>query len=137
MINEDFQKLILGKLNEITNDISAVKDQLNETNQLVKGLMHNAEASAAELNGLKVNTASKDFAKRTEKVLTLLSARAASKEDLAEARTHLIDEMDAMRSEIKEHISEMEIKINNDLKSVFEIAGEHEVKIRTLLRKPV
>lgn len=117
MINEDFQKLILGKLNEITNDISAVKDQLNETNQLVKGLMHNAEASAAELNGLKVNT--------------------ASKEDLAEARTHLIDEMDAMRSEIKEHISEMEIKINNDLKSVFEIAGEHEVKIRTLLRKPV
>ncbi|WP_165866022.1 hypothetical protein [Lucifera butyrica] len=45
--------------------------------------------------------------------------------------------MDAMRTEIRENISESEAKIKEDLKSVYEIAGEHEVKLRTLMRKPV
>lgn len=34
-------------------------------------------------------------------------------------------------------VSQVETSIKDDMKSLFEIAGEHEVKIRTLTRRPV
>ncbi|SDF62101.1 hypothetical protein [Sporolituus thermophilus] len=117
--------------------LTKVEGQLDETNQIVKSILHRTEVFGAEISGLKVSTASKEFARRTEESLALLSARAATKEDLAEVRMHLIDEIDAVRTELKQDISELERKISDDLKSVFEIAGEHEVKIRTLMRRPV
>ncbi|MCX7781913.1 MAG: hypothetical protein N2491_13605, partial [Negativicutes bacterium] len=125
------------RVSSIDDRLIRVEGQLDETNQIVKGILHGTEVLGAEVGGLKVSTASKEFARRTEESLTLLSARAATKEDLAEVRMHLIDEIDAVRTELKQDISELERKISDDLKSVFEIAGEHEVKIRTLMRRPV
>lgn len=70
-------------------------------------------------------------------MLTIMNAKVATKDDVAKLRTHVIDEIDAIRTELKENISQIETNICDDMKSLFEIAGEHEVKIRTLTRRPV
>jgi len=45
--------------------------------------------------------------------------------------------MDAVRAELKDNITQVESNIRNDMKSLYEITGEHEVKIRNLSRRSV
>ncbi|CQR74116.1 hypothetical protein SOV_22380 [Sporomusa ovata DSM 2662] len=122
---------------EVKTDVSNLEGQMIETNQIVKAIRHNTEFISGEVNGLKTTTANLEAIKRTEKMLTLMNAKVATKDDVAEFRTHIIDEIDALRTELKENISQVETNIKDDMKSLFEIAGEHEVKIRTLSRRPV
>lgn len=130
LTNEEFQKAVLEEL-------SGIKKQMSETNGIVKSLIHHSEVMGAELSGLRVTTASLDAVKRIEKTITLMNAKVSSKEDIAELRMHMLDEVDAVRSEIKAVLLQGEENIRADMKSLFEIAGEHEVKIRNLIRRPV
>lgn len=126
MTNEEFQNLVLEKLGGINERLGNLEGQQSETNAIVKSLMHNSEALSAKVDGLAISTASKDFAKRSETMITLMNAKMATKEDLAELRLQIMEELDAVRSELKE-----------DIKSIAEVTGEHEMNIRTLMRKPV
>lgn len=143
-MSEQLLNQILSEIKEMKSDIAEMKTsisnlegQMNETNQIIKAVRHNTEFISAEVNGLKVTTANLDAVKRTEKMITILNAKAASKDDIAEFRTHVIDELDVVKAELKDNISQIETNIRDDMKSLFEIAGEHEVKIRTLSRRPV
>ena len=124
-------------LKEIKADIANLEGQMIETNQIIKGIRHNTEFISAEVNGLKATTANLEAVKRTEKMIAIMNAKITTKDDLAEFRTHLIDEMDAVRAELKDNITQVESNIRNDMKSLYEITGEHEVKIRNLSRRSV
>jgi septal ring factor EnvC (AmiA/AmiB activator) len=124
-------------VSEIKPDISSLEGQMIETNQIVKAIRHNTEFISAEVNGLKITTANLEAVTRTEKMITMMNAKVSTKDDVAELRTHIIDEIDAVRTELKENITQVETNVRDDMKSLFEIAGEHEVKIRTLTRRPV
>ena len=51
---------VKSDLSNVKSDISNIKGQLDENTQIVKGIRHNIETSNAEINGLKLNTLSKD-----------------------------------------------------------------------------
>jgi chromosome segregation ATPase len=121
----------------VKNRLNNVEGQLSETNGIVKALIHNAEELNAKYDGLLTITASKETVKRIESIVTRWNAKAATKDDLAEIRLHVIDELDAARTELKGGLAQTESNIREDLKSLFEITGEHEVKLRTLTRRPV
>jgi len=51
---------VKNDLSNVKIDISNIKGQLDENTQIVKGIRHNTETTNAEINGLKLNTLSKD-----------------------------------------------------------------------------
>lgn len=53
MKDEEFQRLVLEEL-------SGIKGQISETNQIVKDLLHRTEELDAKLDGLAINTASNE-----------------------------------------------------------------------------
>lgn len=124
-------------LEHVDNRLDNMEGQLSETNGIVKALLHNAEELNAKYDGLLTITAGKETVKRIESIVTRWNAKAATKDDLAEVRLHVIDEIDAVRTELKGGLAQTESNIREDLKSLFEITGEHEVKLRTLVRRPV
>jgi len=67
MSTETFEKLVLEQLAELSkgqrelqNDVSNIKGQLEETNQITRSLLHRTEELDAKFDGLLHNTASKD-----------------------------------------------------------------------------
>lgn len=51
---------VKNDMSNVKNDISNIKGQLDENSQIVKAIRHNTETTNAEINGLKLNTLSKD-----------------------------------------------------------------------------
>ncbi|VBB07891.1 Hypothetical protein LUCI_3156 [Lucifera butyrica] len=68
---------LVGHNNAVTEELSQRMDNLeNKVNggfqQLTSMITLSNEKAESEINALKINTASKEFAKRTEKMITLL-----------------------------------------------------------------
>lgn len=77
MIQEEIQPLKI-EVSAIKEDLSLIKGQQTENTQFIKAILHNTEASNAEINALKLTTLSK------EALLHL-----ATKEDIGDTNDHL------------------------------------------------
>ena len=60
MTNEEFQKLVLQEL-------SAIKTQQQENTDLINALIHNIEVANAKIDGLTLNTATKNAVLKQKK----------------------------------------------------------------------
>ncbi len=130
-------------ISSLKSEVSSIKEEMvtqsdmAENTAILRVLEHRSHVQGAEMEGIKIASASHSAVKRIETVITVMNAKMVTKEELAECRLHLLEEMDASRSELTDKLISLENKVSEDLKSIFEIVGEHEVKLRTLSRRPV
>lgn len=74
MTDRELLELLLTKVTSIDNDVSTIKGQLDETNQITKALLHRTEEIDAKFDGLLHNTASKDSVAHLDTKLERLAA---------------------------------------------------------------
>ena len=113
MNNEEFQKLVLEKLTGLEQGQIRLDNRMETMDNRMEA-MDNRVASIEKCMATK-----DDIARLETKIDTLAS----------EGQKDVIAILTLLDSKI-EHIQE-------DIKSIAEITGEHEMRIRTLMRRPV
>lgn len=132
-----------GDISSLQSEVGAMKTEmvtksdLAENTAILRVLEHRSQVQGAELEGLKVSAASHHAIKELDSALSVMKAQMVTKQEFVEFGRSLRAEMNASHQELTHKITNLENKIGEDTKSIFEVVGEHEIKIRTLSRRPV
>jgi hypothetical protein len=73
--DEEFKKLVLQELKQISTRLNNLEGQTKENTDYIKALMHCTEELDAKFDGLLSTTASKDAIERIETKIDILSHR--------------------------------------------------------------
>lgn len=132
-----------GDISSLQSEVSTMKAEmvtksdLAENTAILRVLEHRSQVQGAELEGLKVSVASHHAVKELDSALSVMNANMVTKQEFVESGRSLRAEINASHQELTNTITNLEHKIGEDTKSIFEVVGEHEIKIRTLSRRPV
>lgn len=69
------QQQLITEVSSLKSDVSDIKGQLTETNDIVKALLHRTEELDAKMDGLAINTASKEAVADLDAKFEVLNAR--------------------------------------------------------------
>ncbi len=123
MTNEEFQRLILEKLNgldKIDSRLDRVENRLDKIESEVSGVKSEVSGVKSEVSDVKSEVSGvKSEVSSVKSEVSIIKNQTAI---LTEFRTETNTKLNA---------------IIEDNKSIHELLGEHEVSIRTLRRKPV
>lgn len=75
MTNEEFQKLVLEKLNTLETKLGNLEGRTKENTDLIHALINRTDIIDAKLDGLTVSTASKEALDQIDAKLDVLNAR--------------------------------------------------------------
>lgn len=120
MSNEEFQKLVLGELRSLKNDMSGLKEGQRSLGEGQKSLEEGQKR--LEDRQVKLENIMEKFEKR---------------QDRFEKKLDVVYEQTAQLVEFRNEVNQKLDNIIENNKSIHEILGEHEVSIRTLRRRPV
>ncbi|MGL5513954.1 MAG: hypothetical protein ACRDBM_12060 [Sporomusa sp.] len=126
LLNKIFEKLIT-----MENDQKELKTELKEMKTGLIETKIDLKETKTEIKGMKVEL------KETNKLLDHIQATMVTKDYLdkviIEQQKDVIAMLQHVDNKLDSHIS----LLREDLKSVAEVTGDHEMRIRSLARKPV
>lgn len=75
MTNEEFQRLVLEKLDGIDTRLDRLEEQVRENTDIIKAVRHNQEFGIAKLEALEMGTANKESIVKLDAKFDVLNDR--------------------------------------------------------------